>query len=56
MFSALYCLFFLVVLAVTVEATRESGLSLWPRTYVCVFASVVTAYVIAYLLSKLITY
>lgn len=47
-------MFLLVAMAVSAEATRNSGLSLWPRIYVCVFASVVTAAVIAYLLAKLI--
>ena len=47
-------MFLLVALAVSVEATRNSGLSLWPRAYVCLFASVVTAAVVTYLIVKLI--
>lgn len=54
MFIPLFVVFLLACLAVSITATSESGLTRWPRTYVCVFASVVSAVVIAYLLAKLI--
>ena len=54
MFIPIFVMFLLVALAVSVEATRDSELTVWPRIYVVLFASVVSAAVIAYLLAKLI--